>query len=470
VKAQSVAVAGLLACGTLMGIAQSARAHELPRGVALHWATPDAADPALIVTNRGLIYADAADSGYALRCNEATGATQARMPHVWLTDAGKRTFVVTDDRLRYSDDLACGFSDAMGLPANTLFTALAAGGAGPAVLLLAVLEADGSHTTLYASDDQGLHFAPRGAPLSDETWDALLIAPSDTSRVYAGGKHIDRSAQRLISIWSYSRDGGRTFTRMESPVDRTPVFVHPAKADLVFAAQPTDALKSAFELLRSDDGGATFRSVLTGLSTLPLLALGAADGELWLGTGRSGALYHATDGGEHFTKVHDEVHEVHCLIQRGDTLWLCGNFAPNTDGVFAADAKDGEFRPFLTFDQVRAPVPCADTVCVVPFADYARELFPDAGTPDAGTPDASTSAEQAADGGGPDAAAPTDDDVTLDAGPRAAAHQSGCSIAAKGRSHSGTWLGLLMLIAISRRLQRSFSRRASTSGFSGSRR
>jgi photosystem II stability/assembly factor-like uncharacterized protein len=475
VNAQIGAVAGLILLAVVVGGAQPARAHELPRGVSLLWADAEAADPALVVTNRGLVYLGATADDPALRCNEAYGATQARMPHVWLSEAGRRTFVVTDDHIRYTDNDACGFTDATGVPPDTLFTSLARGGAGQSLVLVAVLKPDGTESRLYASDDQGLQFAPRGTAVADETWDALLVAPSDPSRVYAAGKRIDRVAQRLSSVWSYSIDGGRTFTRVETPTDRTPVFVHPERPDQVFAAQPTDALKSQFELLRSDDGGKTFRSVLSNLSTVPRITLGYANGEVWLGTGRAGALYHSDDGGEHFAKVHDEVHEVHCLVQRGERLWLCGNFAPNTDGVFFADANEGEFRPFLTFDQVRTPVPCGDTVCELPFADYARELFPDAGTADGGNPDADASVAvvptpDAADAAALDAATSAEDGAEIDPAPPATSRKDGCTLHSGEPGSLSAWLGLLSAVAIGLRLQRSFSRRASTSGFSGSRR
>jgi hypothetical protein len=380
------------------------KAHELPRGLALAW--HDAAPEALpvVLTNRGLIFAGA--DTFALRCAEAYGASVTERPHLIAEPGEPGLLVITPLAAQWTDDRACSLAEAQGVGDDYLGGFAAASGG--ASLLLSTLAPDAVSRVL-GSTDGGRSWSVRSENRPSEVFTALAIAPSDAQRVYASGTRVDREAQTLTPLWASSSDGGAHFDVVDLVRARSVLAVHPGDASIVFATQLTEDVAPSYRLLRSEDAGASFVTVLDGLSSVTALAASADGSVLWLGAGKNGGLFRSTDGGIVFTRVYEALREVHCLHARQGKLWVCGNQLPNVDGVWVS-ADDGQtFDPVLTFPEVTEPVACgapADAMCTGPWRDWATELLPPA--PDAGV--GTDAGITPADAGSPpsDAAAPFD--------------------------------------------------------------
>jgi hypothetical protein len=363
------------------------KAHELPRGLALAWhdSAPDARP--VVLTNRGLIF----DGGgsFALRCAEAYGASVGERPHLIAEPGGPGLFVVTPLAAQWTDDQACTLAGVQGLGDDYLggFAAASDG----ASLLVSTLAPDAVSRVLGSSDG-GRSWTVRSENRPSEVFTALAIAPTDGQRVYASGTRVDREAQTLTGLWASSSDGGAHFDVVDLVRPRSVLAVHPGNASIVFATQLTDDVEPSYRLLRSEDAGASFVTVLDGLSSITGLTASADGSVLWVGAGKEGGLFRSTDGGIVFTRVFEALREVHCLHERQGKLWVCGNQLPNVDGVWVSADGAQTFEPVLTFPEVTEPVACsapADAICRGPWHDWATELLPpaDAGvSSDAGTP------------------------------------------------------------------------------------
>jgi hypothetical protein len=182
---------------------------------------------------------------------------------------------------------------------------------------------------------------------------------------------------------SVSLDSGKTWQDTPFETKLTQFAVHPQNADIVFAYEPTDALGTVFRVLRSDDKGKTYKSVLEGVPLPVAFTASADDASQWLGlAGLSGAggLYRSTDKGLHFERVHaDSIQQATCLTERQGRLWLCANMAPNTNGVWYSDDDGASFQKFMIFADVTDPVPCdgeAQALCARAWLDFDTELHP----------------------------------------------------------------------------------------------
>jgi hypothetical protein len=329
-----------------------------------------------------------------------------------------------------------------------------------APLLLSTVDPDGESQVL-TSTDQGQRWTTRSTNAAGELYTSLLVAPSDVARVFASGARVNRQDNTLERLWARSSNGGTSFQHVTVPRELIPLGVHPSDPQVLFAYEPVDDLATSYRVLRSVDGGDAFTTVLEGLSNVSAFSASAEGGLVWIGAGRQGGLYESRDGGASFVRVHEEFREVHCLQHRLGRLWLCGNLAPNLDGIWVSKDMGGTFEQVLTFDQVREPVACSPAhaqVCEAAWRDWVLELFdgndprdhPDAGVPDgaAATPDA-----------GPGMAAVDGASPSHDAGTAPAAAQSdgaGCALARVAERNgtavlSSAFLMLALAVSVRRR-------------------
>jgi hypothetical protein len=413
-------------------------AHELPRGLGLAWHDSAPAALPIVLTNRGLIFAEG--GGLALRCAEAYGATVAERPHLVAEAGGTGILVVTPLSVQWTDDRACTLESSEGI-ADDYYGGFAEAPDGMN-LLVSTLAPDAVSRVL-ASADGGRSWTTRSENRTHEVFTELAMAPSDPQRVYASGTRVDREAQTLTELWASSTDGGAHFDVIDLVRDRSVLAVHPQNPAIVFATQPTDDLAPTYRLLRSEDSGASFVTVLDGLSSVSGPVATDGGSVLWIGVGRNGGLFRSTDGGIVFTRVYEALREVHCLHERQGKLWVCGNHAPNVDGVWSSSDGAQTFEQVLTFPEVSEPVACGadDSICNVPWHDWVVELLPppmsDAGVADAGAvlplPDAGSA--------GVDATAP-DEPAT----PPHEKRGGGCQTR-PGDGHGG-WLALCIATAL----------------------
>jgi photosystem II stability/assembly factor-like uncharacterized protein len=428
-------------------LATGARAHESPHGTQLVWEDDAADTKPLIVTNRGLVFADEVDgeTRFSLRCSQAYGAATSDRPGVYLEGSGRITIGMYNGVLA-TTDRACSTQAGTGLPAGESLANLA--GVSPARLLVSTLTFKGT-SGVFKSDDGGRAFSMSFRNPTDQYYNRLLVAPSDPQRVYAAGQRADRVNQTLIFLSSISRDGGATWEDRVVPTRLVPFAVHPSKPDVVFAYRPTDMLETEYEVLRSEDSGANFTAVIEKVRKPTSLAE-SDGGVLWVGIGEAGGLFRSGDDGRTFVKAHEgSVQSVTCLTRRGERLWMCANMAPNTNGVWYSDDGGESFEKLLSFEQVTHPVMCDDleaaVVCSKWWYDFDLELHPP--DPDAGV-DAgpSTDGDAEVDDGAVDDAQARDASVSVDDDEKPPRKGSpGCQAYAAGDARAPAWGTALML-------------------------
>lgn len=386
---------GLPLCAALvLGVVSAAQAHDPPRGLALKWASPEADALPLIVANRGLVFADRQGdrTRFSLRCAEGFGASVADDPGVFF-ERGDSLAVSVYSGTAHSSDRACTLQPATGL-SGTSFGSVVQDVASPSRMYVPSRTVDMT-AALFVSVDYGRSWSVHFTNRVGEYYDALLTAPSDARRLYASGRRVDHVNRKLLYLSSATVDGGKTWVDTAFETKLTPFAVHPHNADVVFAHEATDALETAFRLLRSDDAGLTYTSVLEGIARPHALTGSDAGAPLWLalhGAGGQGGLYRSDDDGLHFERVHaDSIQQASCLAARDGRLWLCANMAPNTNGVWFSEDGGASFQPFMTFADVTDPVTCdgeAQALCARAWLDFDSELHrpttPSGSTPDAG--------------------------------------------------------------------------------------
>lgn len=463
-------------------LAAGARAHESPHGTALLWEDDAAEYPSVIVANRGLVFRDEVDGDVrlSLRCSDAYGANIADRPAVYL-DAAKRLTIGMFNGVFATTDRACSTEAGSGLPENESLANLASVAGPPARLLVSTRTFTGT-TAVFKSEDEGRSFSQSFRNPTDQYYDRLIAAPSDPLRVYAAGQRADRVNKQVIFLCSVSLDGGESWQDQVVPTKLLPFAVHPGNPDVVFAYQPTDLVETEYRLLRSDDRGAHFTPVLEycaaqsdqpqqgdagsdagannctahGMLTVPLrkpTSLALAGDVLYLGIGDAGGLYRSTDGGESFERVHaDSINSVTCLVQRGERLWLCGNMAPNSNGVWFSDDGGESFEELMTFEDVTHPVMCeqleAQVTCSRAWHDFDLELHPDNYAGDASVgpePASDASVKPGSTDAGTSRDASTGDAADDEPEPRPRKRSSdGCQASASDAPHLPAWGAMLM--------------------------
>ena len=158
---------------------------------------------------------------------------------------------------------------------------------------------------IWRSDDRGRTFVPVTDDQADITVGAMAVAPSNSQVVYAAMGD-DRNGTGVLQ----SRDGGGTWRRVStafaSHSAATRILIDPHDDAVVWLVQSraytedgTSSVRGA--LLKSTDGGATWKTTFNGVVTDVLL--GSSDGEtIIVGASRgstvgTGGLYRSVDGG-----------------------------------------------------------------------------------------------------------------------------------------------------------------------------
>ena len=426
-KALSLAA---LAVGWL--VAPPVKAHAPPEANALLWPSEESDDFPLVVTNRGLIYRTKGESSpFSLRCSEAYGEGAARTPWASLSD-GTLT-LGTSTKVLTSSDGACTFETRLDVePMSNLggvIGGIAQSAVQPERLVLSALVVP-PVSGFWLSEDRGQSWSILYRFPDYDSYSNPVAAPGDPQRMYAAGTGLDVALQQTWTTWLASRDGGQSWTSQRTDDAISPLAVHPANADLVFAVARV-ANSEEVRLLRSDNAGQTFIPVADVPTSIRAVTFGTAPTQMWFG---ADGLYQSDNGGQSFTKVHPEFQAVRCLHVHKGELWMCANESPNVEGVWVRRAGQDTFEQMVTFDQVRAAKKCsddADVVCRVPWLDWKTEIFPDG-----------LVAETAADAG------------AADAGVAQENLRSGCAVqqsSSHARHGFGVWLASSLWLLIRKR-------------------
>lgn len=302
--------------------------------------------------------------------------------------------------------------------------------------------------------------------------DRVRVAPSDERFVYLSTGQIRFAGMPYRSFLLASDDGGQSFTQHEFPLEEGETLL------LLSAVSPQDPRRlfgqvtgfrgeSALErIVRSDDGGATWRTVLEAPDARSI-ALSEDGATVFVGS-TLGGLWRSDDGGEVFTLVNAELH-VRCLTWRARTLYVCAD--PALDGfALGVSTNRGEtVEPRLRLSEISGMAECpecttAGFICPAWAGDVIYDLELDAGLPEDFDPDASTGAPrdagprpppcEASDAGSTDGA----QDGAADAGPARPNADDGCSCrqsvtvgkAASDPTRAGLGLALLALLGLAR--------------------
>jgi MYXO-CTERM domain-containing protein len=192
-----------------------------------------------------------------------------------LTAAGRLLVANSFLGLRFTDDF-CTWTRAEGV--DDLLVADVTTRGDSVVVLTSTGTGSGIDNRLWTSADAGAHLVPSTSDLPDDVViTSVAFAPSRPERVYALGLVVASSEGALLR----SDDGGRTFRRFSAPSTVAPraalrlAAVHPFDPDIVFAHIDVEATSSEDfdELWVTSNGGESWRRVFAGQGDLPGFSL-----------------------------------------------------------------------------------------------------------------------------------------------------------------------------------------------------
>jgi photosystem II stability/assembly factor-like uncharacterized protein len=334
-------------------LAAPALADPPPRVVRMVWA-PDGRN-LVLVTNRGLIFADEQTKRFRLMCHDALDLRVDDVPSVAFAGDG-RLLAAGTAGLKVSSDGGCSWQGVA--PFGELQTpSLAQHPTEPDTLYLATFGE--GQSALRVTRDGGRTFSDL-LPLADtEFVHSLLVAPGNPRRIYAAGIAFDASTMTHSVL--RSSDGGATWERFTVELDpmqeerASLVTVNPSNEnELLVRTTAYNPEATPERLLLSRDGGATFARIFLGTS-LKDASYGAA-GDLWVAD--QVALWRSTDGLASFTR-HGDTRWMSCVNEHGGRLWGCGQFAAGKDGIGVASKAEDPFFPWMDFRDVSEQVACS---------------------------------------------------------------------------------------------------------------
>lgn len=252
---------------------------------------------------------------------------------------------------------------------------------------LAVATDVGLGDQLFESRDEGQTWAPRGDAFGELLLAAGLIAPSDSSRLYLSADIPGLPADRQTMVLR-SDDGGETRTRLPF-VDLTGAermlrirAVDPLDPDVLYGVVVNfEAVMDPHRLVRSDDGGETFSTVLE-VSQIGDVVISDDAQTVWTAS-REGGVFRSDDRGLTFTRIHPDL-PVSCLVRDGGALLACTDDAV-VGFALARSADEGvSWEPLLRLQDIDEMIPCptcsdVGVVCPGWLPDVSFDLGFDAG-------------------------------------------------------------------------------------------
>lgn len=397
----------------------------------------------VLVTNRGLIFADTETHRFRLMCHQALGVGVGDLPRVaYLADGS--LIAATTPGLQVSSDGGCSWRGVQPLAAIQT-PALAQHPQARDTLYVASFGPGAS--AIRVTRDAGKTWESALALADNEFTHSLSIAAADPRRLYGTGVSFDASSMSHYLL--RSADGGVTWER--SPLVLGPgeehasvVAIHPSNADEVLIK--TTALEpelSPERLLLSRDRGEHFEQVFAD-NLIAHASYGENALSVWVSDAQG--LWRSTDGMQNFAR-HGPGRWMTFAAERESHLWGCGQFAGlggAAEGVGLALKLDDPFSSWMDFHDVNEPIACgaqapSSLACDFAWAHWQVEVLgytdagvpPDAGSAGTGGVDAGSSAGSAGAAG-----------ASIQ---RAAADDGGCAVAAAGQ-RAGL-LGLELLLA-----------------------
>ncbi len=353
-------VAPLLAL-SLVAAASLARAHARP--AVFNALRVDRRDPLHVVAQATWGFAVTRDGGRSWRwaCAAVLGVDpRFEDPRVLLGYEG-RVLASTFDGVFASDPAGCDWGFASDALTDRWVIDLAADPREP-TRLFAVATDVGAEDQVFRSLDEGRTWEAWGPPQDDVLLDTLLVAPSRPERLYLSADIPGLPEDRTTMVLR-SDDGGASWERLPFEGLGTDErflrirAVSPADPDVVFAVvlAASGAVLDAHRLVRSEDGGATFATVLEA-SQLGDVVIAEDGGTVWTAS-RAGGVYRSDDAGLTFSRVQADL-PVSCLTWTDGELRACT--VQRLAGFALARSADrgATWEPLLRLEEIDAMVEC----------------------------------------------------------------------------------------------------------------
>jgi photosystem II stability/assembly factor-like uncharacterized protein len=210
-------------------------------------------------------------------------------------------------------------------------------------------------TQLFATDDNGAHWARLGEPLTPTTKALTVeVSKSDPGRIYVSGTRARDDGSGWVGVLFVSRDAGahwREWTLELTDDERAPYIagVDPTNGDRVYVR----TFGVTGRLLVSDDAGESFRAVFSGGQLLGF-ALSPDGSRVYVG-GPVDGLWVADAAELQFEQKSDIA--VRCLTASGRDLFVCST--EESGFTLGATQNEGDvLTPLLTYATIRGPLVC----------------------------------------------------------------------------------------------------------------
>ena len=359
-----------------------ASAHDPPQGTGLWWLPSGAGsvgseERMMIRTNRGLIVENGDGSGFDFLCNEVIGVASTEEAPLAVA-AGGAVFVATyANGLRSGTPDLCQWQSPAGGAASLPTFDVTTDPRAPSTLYLLAGKSD-TTTNFFVSPDLASSWSALAS--SDIPYTRVRVAPSNPLRIYRTGAGLGADSQ-LVHRLSVSDDGGVTANQYQIPLGQGELQarllgIDPANPERIFVQVEATSIELPERLIVSNDGGATFATVLT-LHGFKGFAISPDGNTLWAG-GTEG-LWRSTDRGEHFDKVmNSPVTRVGCLAFHANQLFACGVTGDEFNVSVSSDQGES-FRKVVSFSEVGQILTCSGdsqvaSLCEAPMAHWRSEV------------------------------------------------------------------------------------------------
>ena len=265
--------------------------------------------------------------------------------------------------------------------------------------------ADSTDAKIYESSDDGVTFPQSTGPgMNGDWWDALIVAPSDATRVYLSGYRFVSMQPKVFELFK-SVNGGASFTPLTVNICSTTVttncfHVSQNSAVDIIAVSPTDPnviyARSTLEngtagdgIYLSTDGGTTWTDMLHAPSATThgvpdsLYLVARRNGTVVVGSQNAGSYVNTTPTTTPtaWTQLTSPPH-INCLVENSaGEVWACtqnyGVPGVPSDGFGMMKTTDlSTWIGVLRFQDIVAPVSCPagtnqQDMCVAPYMGMA---------------------------------------------------------------------------------------------------
>jgi hypothetical protein len=301
-------------------------------------------DARLVVlrTTFGILLSSDGGTTWSWLCEDALGVSSSSMedPLLALTAAGSIVAgPVLSSGIFVSPNTGCDWNLAAGALTHQLAKDLAIRPDAPDVVLALTsgyrqdAGADGGPgylTQVYQSTNDGTDWSALGVPIDPSALVTTIdVAELTPHPIYVSAFRVE-GATRSASLF-VSTDDGATWIERPAPLDpqrEDAIYiagVDPVTPDLVYvrtSGQVSSGVGGPSRLLVTNDGGRTYRAVLSLTGPMLGFALSADGSKVYAGSAEDG-LFVATRAGLSFQHV-STIH-VHCLATHGSDLWACSD-------------------------------------------------------------------------------------------------------------------------------------------------